>query len=142
MTPDVAAYNAQGHALLLILLLVVRDAIRKGIALRKAGNKKHIIRFVCLFIFNTAGLLPIIYIIFFSKKSEKNAEVAIKMAAERVEEEAKEDIKKTVAKVEKDIKKTVAKVEKLIKAAPAKTPIKKVIAKKPLTKKAPAKKTK
>jgi hypothetical protein len=74
-----------------------------------------------LFIFNTAGILPIIYILFFSKRSEKNAEVAIKNAAERVEKEAKEDIKKTVAKV-----------EQLIKAAP----------RKPVAKKAPAKKSK
>lgn len=102
-------------------MVAIRDAIRKGIALRKSGTKRHIIRFVCLFIFNTAGILPIIYILFFSKRSEKNAEVAIKNAAERVEKEAKEDIKKTVAKV-----------EQLIKAAP----------RKPVAKKAPAKKSK
>ena len=134
MTPDLVAYYAQGHAVsqwfgILILLVAVWDAIRKGIALRKAGTKRHILRFVCLFIFNTAGILPIIYILFFSKRSEKNAEIAIKNAAERVGKEAKEDIKKTVAKV-----------EQLIKAAPAKAPIKKTVAKKPVAKKIPAKK--
>ena len=111
-------------------MIAIRDAIRKGIALRKSGTKRHIIRFVCLFIFNTAGILPIIYILFFANKSEKNAEIAIKNAAERVEKEAKEDIKKTVAKV-----------EQLIKAAP-KTAVKKAPAKKPAAKKAPTKKSK
>ena len=135
MTPDLVAYYGQGHAVsqgfwVLILLIAIRDAIRKGIALRKSGTKRHIIRFVCLFIFNTAGILPIIYILFFANKSEKNAEIAIKNAAERVEKEAKEDIKKTVAKV-----------EQLIKAAP-KTAVKKAPAKKPAAKKAPTKKSK
>ena len=110
-------------------MVAIRDAIRKGIALRKAGTKRHIIRFVCLFIFNTAGILPIIYILFFSKRSEKNAEIAIKNAAQRVEKEAKEDIKIAVAKVENYIKATPA------KKAPVKKPAKKAPAKKPVAKK-------
>ncbi|MEI6773618.1 MAG: DUF5652 family protein [bacterium] len=52
-------------------LLIVRDMIRKAIALWKAGSKKQLARFICLFIFNTAGILPIIYLAFFQKKGKK-----------------------------------------------------------------------
>jgi methionyl-tRNA synthetase len=43
----------------------------RGIALWKAGSQKRLTRFICLFIFNTVGLLPIIYLAFFNKKKKK-----------------------------------------------------------------------
>ena len=52
----------------LIPLLVVWEMVWKGIALWKAGRNAHLIWFICLFIFNTVGILPIIYIFAFSKK--------------------------------------------------------------------------
>ncbi len=52
----------------LIPLLVVWEMVWKGIALWKAGRNAHLIWFICLFIFNTLGILPIIYIFAFSKK--------------------------------------------------------------------------
>lgn len=60
----------QGTMVLLILLML-RDMAWKGIALWKAGTKKHLARFICIFIFNTAGILPIIYLAFFQKKGKK-----------------------------------------------------------------------
>jgi len=54
-----------------ILLLAIRDMIRKGIALWKAGTKKQMARFVVMFVVNTVGVLPIIYLIFFQKKEKK-----------------------------------------------------------------------
>jgi hypothetical protein len=55
----------------LLGLLIVREMVWKGIALWKAGSKKQLTRFICLFIFNTVGLLPIIYLAFFQKKGGK-----------------------------------------------------------------------
>ena len=55
----------------LVMTLMVWDMVWKGIALRKAGTKKHLARFICLFVFNTIGILPIIYLAFFQKKGKK-----------------------------------------------------------------------
>lgn len=57
----------QGTMVLLIVLMV-RDMIWKGIALWKAGTKKQLTRFIIIFLLNTLGILPIIYLIFFQKK--------------------------------------------------------------------------
>ena len=54
----------------LIALLVVWEAAWKGVALWRAGRNAHLAWFICLFIFNTLGILPIIYIFAFSKKKE------------------------------------------------------------------------
>jgi len=67
VTPTVLA---QGTIILLIVLMV-REMIWKGIALWKAGTQKRLARFVCLFIFNTAGILPILFLAFFQKKGKK-----------------------------------------------------------------------
>ena len=76
MDPQAAAIANQVSpellkSVVLIGILVVRDMVRKAIALWKAGTKKQLARFVCLFIFNTAGILPIIYLAFFQKKEGK-----------------------------------------------------------------------
>jgi hypothetical protein len=52
----------------LLIVLIAWDVVWKGIALWKAGRNAHLIWFICLFIFNTLGILPIIYIFAFSKK--------------------------------------------------------------------------
>ena len=74
LTTNVAANAAPlmlaGGMMGLILVLAVREMIRKGIALRKAGTQKRLTRFICLFIFNTIGILPIIYLAFFQKKKK------------------------------------------------------------------------
>lgn len=51
-----------------LVLLMVWDAIWKGIALWKAGRNRHLVWFICLFVINTVGILPIIYIAWFAKK--------------------------------------------------------------------------
>jgi hypothetical protein len=51
-----------------ILLDIAWEAVWKVIALWKAGRNAHMVWFICLFIFNTLGILPIIYIFAFSKK--------------------------------------------------------------------------
>jgi hypothetical protein len=134
MTPDLMASYMQANKLgdwfwILILVIAIRDAVRKAIALRKSANRKQLTRFTCLFIFNTAGILPIIYIFLFSKENEKQTEKAIKNAVHKVEEEAS----KAFEYAEWSIEHTIAKVEHLMKKAP-------VIEKKTAAKKSPAKK--
>ena len=55
----------------LIPLLVAWEAAWKGVALWRAGRNAHLVWFICLFIFNTLGILPIIYIFAFSEKKKK-----------------------------------------------------------------------
>jgi len=56
---------------LAIFLAVVWSMAWKGIALWRAGRNGHLGWFVVLFIFNTLGILPIIYIFAFSRKRDK-----------------------------------------------------------------------
>lgn len=60
---------AEGTMMLLIVIMI-RDMIRKGIGLWKAGTKRQLSRFICIFIFNTLGILPIIYLAFFQKQEK------------------------------------------------------------------------
>ncbi|HMS91629.1 MAG TPA: DUF5652 family protein [Candidatus Absconditabacterales bacterium] len=75
MTPEVTTMAtpeafSQG-TMILFIVLMIRGTIWKGIALWKAGTKKQLARFVCLFIFNTAGILPILYLLFRQTKGKK-----------------------------------------------------------------------
>jgi len=50
-----------------LAFVMVWDMIWKWIALYKAAQKKEIWRFVCILIFNTCGILPIVYLLLDSK---------------------------------------------------------------------------
>jgi len=52
----------------IIVLIAIWDAVWKAIGLWKSGRNNQLAWFVVLFIFNTAGILPIVYIVFFQKK--------------------------------------------------------------------------
>jgi hypothetical protein len=54
--------------IVLIVLIALWSLVWKGIALWKAGNNKHLAWYICMFIFNTAGILEIIYIFAFSNR--------------------------------------------------------------------------
>ena len=60
-----------GLMLFLIPLAVVWSMAWKGIALWRAGRNGHLVWFIVLFIFNTLGILPIIYIFAFSRRGDK-----------------------------------------------------------------------
>lgn len=60
------------YSLYLILLLFIWDMVWKSIALWKAGRNNQLIWFVCIILFNTIGILPIIYIIQQKKTNVKN----------------------------------------------------------------------
>lgn len=46
-----------------IVILAIWDSVWKLIAMWKAGRNNHLAWFICIAIFNTIGILPIIYII-------------------------------------------------------------------------------
>lgn len=52
----------------IFLIIALWEGIWKGIALWRAARNGHLIWFICIIIFNTIGILPIIYILGFSKK--------------------------------------------------------------------------
>jgi hypothetical protein len=53
--------------ILAISLAVVWSMAWKGVALWRAGRNNHLAWFICLFIFNTLGILEIVYIFAFSR---------------------------------------------------------------------------
>lgn len=56
--------------LALFIFLAIWELAWKGWALWKAGRNNHAGWFIALFIFNTAGILPILYIYVFSKNGK------------------------------------------------------------------------
>ena len=53
-----------------IVLIVLWSSIWKGFALYRAGANKSVPWFVVLFIFNTLGILEILYLFVFSKRAQ------------------------------------------------------------------------
>ena len=66
---NVAGYSSMpaGFAILFVLL-AIWSLIWKGIALWKAAQNNSTAWYVAMLILNTAGILEIVYIFFFSKK--------------------------------------------------------------------------
>jgi Family of unknown function (DUF5652) len=56
---------------LALAVLIIWSLIWKGIALWKAARNSHTVWYVIMLIVNTVGILEIIYIFGFSKKSQK-----------------------------------------------------------------------
>lgn len=54
----------------LIVVLAVWEAIWKAIGLWKSARNNQLKWFICIAIFNTAGILPIVYIEWFQKKKK------------------------------------------------------------------------
>jgi hypothetical protein len=57
----------------IIIILIIWEGVWKGIALWKSGRNNQLAWFVCVLIFNTIGILPIIYLAFFQKKAPEKA---------------------------------------------------------------------
>ncbi|MCX6774780.1 MAG: DUF5652 family protein [DPANN group archaeon] len=55
----------------IIIIVTIFDLILRGIALWRAGNNKQLGWFIILFVLNTAGILPLIYLLFVGKKEAK-----------------------------------------------------------------------
>ena len=64
-------YQQPFGAVLLLLVISIWTLIWKGIALWFAGKNRQKAWFIVILIFNTMGLLPIIYLIWFKPKENK-----------------------------------------------------------------------
>jgi len=56
--------------LVFLLVLVFWELVWKGIALWKCGRNNQIVWFIFILLFNTVGILPILYLVFFQKSEE------------------------------------------------------------------------
>jgi hypothetical protein len=56
--------------IILLVMVVIFDVVLKAIGMWKAARRTQTAWFVCLLIFNTAGILPIIYFFTGGKKPE------------------------------------------------------------------------
>ena len=56
----------------LFIFCALWDAVWKLIGMWKAGRNNDLAWFICIAIFNTMGILPIIYILLEKNKSEKS----------------------------------------------------------------------
>ena len=56
------------YILILIAALAIWEAVWKAIALWRAVVNRQLAWFICIFIFNTVGILPIVYLYFFGKR--------------------------------------------------------------------------
>jgi len=54
-----------------VLPFIVLDLLLKGYALWRAGRNKQLYWFVALFVVNSLGILPGIYLLWFQSKSKK-----------------------------------------------------------------------
>ena len=64
--------NPQFSAIFFVCLVffVIWELVWKGFALWKAARNNHSVWFVCIIIFNTVGILPIIYLLLNRTKKE------------------------------------------------------------------------
>jgi hypothetical protein len=53
-----------------IIVLALWDTVWKLIAMWKAARNNHMAWYICIFIFNTIGILPIVYILLHKEKSD------------------------------------------------------------------------
>ncbi|MEA3450908.1 MAG: DUF5652 family protein [Bacteroidota bacterium] len=58
------------YLIILITTIAIWEIVWKGIALWKTGRNNHLSWFLAIFLFNTAGILPIIYLAFFQKNPD------------------------------------------------------------------------
>ncbi|MBP8945066.1 MAG: hypothetical protein KBG25_04075 [Paludibacteraceae bacterium] len=58
---------------LLLIVLLLWETAWKAIAMWKAARNNHLAWYICLLIFNTVGILPIIYILLKRKKETQAA---------------------------------------------------------------------
>jgi predicted permease len=63
--------------LVIIIAAVIWDGVWKLIALWKSARNNELAWFVCVAIFNTVGILPILYILFFQKTETEKIETGI-----------------------------------------------------------------
>lgn len=92
-------YQQPMWMLSLFSLLVIWEAVWKGLALWHSAKNKQVAWFVVLLLFNTLGLLPIIYLVWFRPKEEN---VLVVESVEVKAKETKETRKSAKARKQKN----------------------------------------
>ncbi len=81
MTLDVLLTSGITAGVIALLgVIAVWSLVWKGIALWRCGRNNQLTWFVVLLILNTAGILPIIYILFFQRKTAVEKRAVIRQA--------------------------------------------------------------
>lgn len=60
--------------IIVIVVLALFDAVMKVIAMWKSARNNHLVWFIFIAIFNTVGILPIVYLVLHRKKEIPKAE--------------------------------------------------------------------
>ncbi len=110
-------YQYPSYLVAIIVLISLWSVFWKGFALWFSAKNRQLPWFIFLLIFNTAGVLPIIYLIWFKPKSKKKKIVEEEFVEIIKEEPAVEIVNKPVKKaasrpVKKSVKKPVKKTTK------------------------------
>ncbi len=58
----------------IIIILAIWESVWKLIALWKSARNNHLVWFICIAVINTAGILPIVYILMNRKKKSQTQE--------------------------------------------------------------------
>jgi len=65
----------------ILVILFIWEAVWKVIAMWKSARRNQLVWFICITIFNTVGILSIVYLLFFQKN--KNKQKAIPKSRKR-----------------------------------------------------------
>lgn len=68
---DIDGFSLGAGGAIVVLLLAIWELIWKGMGLWKAAERRQTAWFVAMLIFNTLGILPILYLYVFSPKTPK-----------------------------------------------------------------------
>ncbi len=69
-SPELITSGLSIGLIVLISIIAIIDAVLKAIGMWKSARRSQMAWFICLLIFNTAGILPIIYLLTGGKKPE------------------------------------------------------------------------
>ena len=80
MTLETFLSTPMGVMIFVVVLLILAawEAVWKGIGMWKSARQNQLPWFICILIFNTVGILPIVYLKFFQKNSRAKPVVARK----------------------------------------------------------------
>lgn len=81
-----------------IMTLILWEVVWKALAMWKSARNNHLAWYICILIFNTAGILPIIYLIIYRNKNKKVVKKEIEVKKETKEKPVKKATKKKVTK--------------------------------------------
>lgn len=57
--------------IIVIAILALFDVVMKAIAMWKSARNNHLAWFICLAVFNTIGILPIVYLVLDRQKKKE-----------------------------------------------------------------------